>query len=402
MKSYAKTKAGIFSLTLLSMAALGITPSLGLIMADFPAAGASTVQMLASLPSLTAVAAALIVARTANHMSKKTLSLFGVALVAIGGLLPFFIQAGLGFMLVCSAVLGLGVGFITNLTQLLFTEFLPPEERQSAMAQNTCFVNIGAIFMTMVGGQLSVGGWRNNYLVYLIAPAILIVAALLIPHDETKPEATQGAGAAAGKGSMAKASFVVLILGILFQIAYNAFPNNIAMYLAAANLGDSAAAGLMSAVMLVGGLVAGAVLGKLLPHFQNRSFAVAFAMVGISLLGLALLPNLAAAYVFSFIAGASLSVFFSQAPFVLSVINPPAMIAQAIAFYSIGTSLGGFLSPVVLNAVSGGVAATTFLVAGILAIAVCIILEATKFQAHALSGAAGAADMMDGRTSEAR
>ncbi|MGN0071515.1 MAG: MFS transporter [Atopobiaceae bacterium] len=388
MKSYAKTKAGIFSLTLLSMAALGITPSLGLIMADFPEAGASTVQMLVSLPSLTAIAAALIVARTANHMSKKTLSLLGAALVAAGGLLPFAIPAGIGFMLVCSAVLGLGVGFITNLTQLLFTEFLPPEERQSAMAQNTCFVNIGAIFMTMVGGQLSVGGWRNNYLVYLIALAVLAAAAILIPRDEPKEEAAKAADVAAGKGSMAKASYVVLVLGILFQIAYNAFPNNIAMYLSDTGLGDSAVAGLMSSVMLAGGLVAGAVLGKILPYFQKSSFAVAFAMVGISLLGLAVLPNLGTAYVFSFLAGASLSVFFSQAPFVLSVINPPAMIARAIAFYSIGTSLGGFLSPVVLNALSGGNAATTFLVAGILALAVCIVLAATRFQGKALGESA--------------
>ena len=73
MKSYAKIKAGIFSLTLLSMAALGITPSLGLIMSDFPEAGASAVQMLMSLPSLMAVASAAVVGRIANRTSKKML-----------------------------------------------------------------------------------------------------------------------------------------------------------------------------------------------------------------------------------------------------------------------------------------------------------------------------------------
>ncbi len=310
MKSYAKTKAGIFSLTLLSMAALGITPSLGLIMADFPEAGASTVQMLASVPNLTAIAAAVVVSQIANRTSKKALSLVGAALVAVGGLLPYLIPGGLAFMLVCSAILGLGVGLITNLTQLLFTEFLPPEERQTAMAQNTAFVNIGAMLMTTVGGQLATGGWRNNYLVYLIAIVVFLAALALIPHDA--PAAAQAQGSVQkSHGKMAKASYVVLALGILFQIAYNSFPNNIAMHLSAAGLGDSATAGLVSSVSLLGGLVAGLVLGKILPYFQKQSFAVAFALIGGSLVGLALIQNLACIYVLSFIAGASLSVFFS-------------------------------------------------------------------------------------------
>ena len=224
MKSYAKIKAGIFSLTLLSMAALGITPSLSLIMADFPEAGASAVQMLASLPSLMALISAVVVAPIANRTSKKALSLAGVALVAAGGLLPYFIPAGLDFMLVCAAILGIGVGLITNLTQLLFTEFLPPQERQAAMAQNTAFVSIGAIFMTTVGGQLAMGGWRNNYLVYLSALAIFFLALVLIPNDRPKDAAQAAPGEGPAKDQMAKASYVVLVLGVLFQIAYNAFP----------------------------------------------------------------------------------------------------------------------------------------------------------------------------------
>ncbi len=163
------------------------------------------------------------------------------------------------------------------------------------------------------------------------------------------------------------------------------------MYLSDAGLGDSAVAGIVSSVSLLGGLIAGIVLGKILPYFQKQSFAVAFAMIGISLLGLALIQNLACVFVLSFIAGASLSVFFSQAPFVLSVINKPQMIAQAIAFYSIGTSLGGFLSPVVLNLLSGGVAQMTFLVAGAGSLAVCAVLALTRFQEHALDASPEAA-----------
>ena len=391
MKSYAKIKAGIFSLTLLSMAALGITPSLGLIMSDFPEAGASAVQMLMSLPSLMAVASAAVVGRIANRTSKKMLSLVGTVLVAAGGLLPYFIPAGLDFMLVCAAVLGFGVGLITNLTQLLFTEFLPPEERQRAMAVNTAFVSIRAMFMTTVGGQLAQSGWRNNYLVYLSAVAVFICAMVLIPNDGPEAHADNGSGCRPAKKQMAKASYVVLVLGVLYLIAYNAFPNNIAMYLADAGFGDPALAGLASSVSLLGGLVGGLVLGKILPYFRKLSFAVAFALIGLSYVVLSLVQSLPCIFIFSFISGTALSVFFSQAPFVLSVINPGSMIAKAIALYSVGTSLGGFLSPVVLNAVSGGNAQMSILAAGILSLAVCAVLVLTRFQERTLEQDAGTA-----------
>jgi len=181
---------------------------------------------------------------------------------------------------------------------------------------------------------------------------------------------------------------------VLYMMCYNTFNSNIAMY-AASVISDTATAttvgSLASTISLAGGLVCGIVLGKLLPYFQKYSFAVAFALVGVGSITLAFVNTPILIYVLSFVIGTTCSIFMSQAPFTLSVINPPFMIASAIGIYSVASSLGGFVQPIVINAiagaVAGGSAAGALIVAGVIGLVVAAALLATGFQKKALDAA---------------
>lgn len=395
MKETTKAKAGIFSLTLISMSALGITPSLSAIAEAFPEGGATAAQMLTAIPSLIGIAAAIVVGKIANHTSKKAIGLFGALCIAVGGLLPYLYNANLTFLLVCSGILGFGVGTITNVTQLLFTEFLPPEERQSAMALNTAFVSVGAMFMTTVGGILAAGGWRNNYLVYLLAVVVLVASAILIPNDRDKVEEIKEERAEAPKAHLQASSIVVGLLGVAFLALYNALMNNMAMHAISSGIASpetvSTIAGMAGTIANLAGLLCGLVLGKLLPHFQKQSFLVAFGLLGVGLIIVGLSTNAVLYYAGAFVVGAMLSIFMSQAPFVLSVSNPPYLMAASMAIYSAGTSIGGFVSPIVLNALSGAFAggspSGTLVIAGIIGLAIAVALGVTGFQRKVLDKA---------------
>lgn len=395
MKETTRAKAGIFSLTLISMASLGITPSLSAIAEAFPEGGATATQMLTAIPSLVGIAAAIIVGKIANTTPKKSIGLFGAVCIAVGGLLPYFFNSSLTFMLVCSGILGFGVGTITNVTQLLFTEFLPPEERQGAMALNTAFVSVGAMFMTTVGGILAASGWRNNYLVYLLAVVVIFAAAILIPNDRDKVQEVQEEKRDAPKAHLQASSLVVGLLGVAFLALYNSLMNNMAMCAISSGIATgetvSTVAGMAGTIANLAGLLCGLVLGKLLPHFQKQSFLVAFGLAGVGLILMGVSSNLALYYAAAFIVGATLSIFMSQAPFVLSVSNPPYLMAASMAIYSAGTSIGGFISPLVLNALSavfaGGSPAGTLVIAGVIALAIAVVLGVTRFQRKVLDKA---------------
>lgn len=386
-----KAKIGIFSMALLSMAPLGIVPSIALIAQSFPEASASEVQMITAIPSLMSLVAALIVARIANVVPRKFIAAAGPALVLIGGILPFLLPANLPLMLVCSGVLGTGVGFVTNLTQVLITDLLDPEERQGAMGMNTVFVNIGGVFMMFVGGILAGGGWKNNYLVYLIALPILLAVMAFIPLK------AQGAGdeqaAAAPKPKMSESVtgnvIGIAIIGAFFMMLYNVFSNNIAMFLSEQAIGDAGLSGTVSSIGLLGGMIAGVFVGKIVPHFQKYSLGVAFIVLGVSYAVIALVPDAVVITVAAFFTGVAMTILMAQAPFLISLSTNSLTMPGAMAVYSIGSSFGSFASPTVINTLNdvafGGGAGNCILLGAIICAVVAVVVIASGFQAKVLA-----------------
>ena len=395
MSKNLKVKIGIFSMSLLSMAPLGIVPSIALIAASFPEASVSEVQMLTSIPSLMSLVAAVIVARVANIIPRKLLAVSGPALVLVGGILPFLLPANLPLMLVCSGILGCGVGFVSNLTQVLITDLLAPEERQEAMALNTVFVNVGGIFMTFVGGQLASGGWRNNYLVYLIALVPIIAVAALIPMKSQSVEAAKEADPKPKMRESVTANVIIIAaITLVYMLLYNVFSNNIALLLSERNLGDSGISGIVSSIGLIGGMIAGMVVGKIIPYFQKISLGVSFALLAIAMAVIALVPNAIVITVAAFFTGVSMTILMAQCPFLISLSTTPLTMPGAMAVYSIGSSFGSFASPTVMNAINsavfGGGAGNCILLAAIISIIVAALVILSGFQARVLAELKGA------------
>ncbi len=390
MSKNLKVKVGIFSMSLLSMAPLGIVPSIALIAASFPEASVSEVQMLTSIPSLMSLVAAVIVARIANVIPRKVLAVAGPSLVLVGGILPFLLPANLPLMLVCSGVLGCGVGFVSNLTQVLITDLLDVDERQEAMALNTVFVNVGGIFMMFVGGQLAAGGWRNNYLVYLIALIPIVAVATLIPMKAKSVEAAKEAGPKPKMRESITGNVVIIAaITLVYMLLYNVFSNNIALLLSERNLGDSGISGIVSSIGLVGGMVAGMVIGKIIPYFQKISLGVSFATLALAMFVIALVPDATVITAAAFFTGVSMTILMAQCPFLISLSTTPLTMPGAMAVYSIGSSFGSFASPTIMNTLNqvafGGGAGNCILLAAIISIVVAVLIVASGFQALVLA-----------------
>ena len=390
MSKNLKAKIGIFSMSLLSMAPLGIVPSIALIAASFPEASVSEVQMLTSIPSLMSLVAAVVVARIANVVPRKMLAIAGPALVLVGGILPYLLPANLPLMLVCSGVLGCGVGFVSNLTQVLITDLLAPEERQEAMAMNTVFVNVGGIFMMFVGGQLAAGGWKNNYLVYLIALVVVIAVTTMIPMKSQSVEAAKEAGPKPKMSESITPNVVIIAaITLVYMLLYNVFSNNIALLLSERNLGDSGISGIVSSIGLVGGMLAGMIIGKIIPYFQKVSLGVSFALLALAMAVIALVPDATVITVAAFFTGVSMTILMAQCPFLISLSTNPLTMPGAMAVYSIGSSFGSFASPSVMNTLNGivfgGGAGNCILLSAIICIIVAVLVVASGFQAHVLA-----------------
>ena len=394
MSKDTKAKIGIFSLTLLAMASLGITPSIALIMEAFPESSASDVQQLTAIPNLMAIIMALAFSVIANKIPRKVIALAGPIFVAIGGLLPYFMGNSLLFLLVCSGIVGLGVGCITNITQVLITELISPEKRQAAMAQNVIFVNVGAIIMTMGGGMLAANGWKNNYLVYAVAIPVLILTIIFIPFYKPAIMDEADANKAAGpKPSLGVKPFLVASCILVTNLVYSAFANNASILIIAGGIGDSSAVGLVNSVATIGGMVAGAILGKILtiPAIGRRSLALGLVLMGCGMVVLASTVNVTVMCVAAFFIGFALSVGFAQTPFVISLTVAPMLIPTAISMYAMGSSIGGTISPTLINGIAGaflsGSGADCCYVGAAIAFIAAALLLVTNFQGKIIDAA---------------
>ena len=389
-KAYvSKTRIGVLAVSSMGMAALAITPSYAAIAANFSLSNTS-VQMLTSLPNLFMMLAGLLIGKlTATKLNLKTLTLSAVVLVIIGGFLPLAFHTNFIFLLFCSCLVGLGQGACTNLSQVLISQMLPETERQSTMGLTTTFTNLGGIVFIMGGGQLAAtSGWINNYWIYLFSLLILIVVITLVPMH---PAAVSGNQQDTGEQiKLNKYVFYCAFWGFCTLLLNNVLNNNIYLFVVEEKLGATSQAALTSTISLIGGMLCGLIVGVIGKRFKYSSITISFILYGLSYLLIGFGHSLWLAFVGSFIVGAAMSIAMGQFPYLISISVGKNSVSMALGVYVAIYSIGGVVSPFVVNPLTklvAGMGINVFVVSGIIALILGVICMGLQFQKKLVAAA---------------
>ncbi|MCA5959741.1 MFS transporter [Blautia sp. RD014234] len=106
--------------------------------------------------------------------------------------MPYFMDS-LGPILVMRLIFGVGVGIVQSLCPALVIEnFEDPAERAKVMGNMTAFQMLGAIFFSLVSGNLGRISWNIAFLVHLIAMVSLIAAVTCIPYKQPVKTSSSG------------------------------------------------------------------------------------------------------------------------------------------------------------------------------------------------------------------
>lgn len=389
-KAYvSKTRIGVLAVSSMGMAALAITPSYAAIAANFSLSNTS-VRMLTSLPNLFMMLAGLLIGKlTATKLNLKTLTLSAVVLVIIGGFLPLAFHTNFIFLLFCSCLVGLGQGACTNLSQVLISQMLPETERQSTMGLTTTFTNLGGIVFIMGGGQLAAtSGWINNYWIYLFSLLILIVVITLVPMH---PAAVSGNQQDTGEQiKLNKYVFYCAFWGFCTLLLNNVLNNNISLFVVEEKLGATSQAALTSTISLIGGMLCGLIVGVIGKRFKYSSITISFILYGLSYLLIGFGHSLWLAFVGSFIVGAAMSIAMGQFPYLISISVGKNSVSMALGVYVAIYSIGGVVSPFVVNPLTklvAGMGINVFVVSGIIALILGVICMGLQFQKKLVAAA---------------
>lgn len=227
----------ILAIALLQMGGMGLAPSLAAISADMPEVPVSIVQTITSFPAFIMIFIAVIATKLSEKISKKSILLFGECAIIAAGILGYVLHSNIVELYIWAALLGVGFGTILPTCSGILADNFDEQERTGIMGIQSVFTNIGAMYLTYVGGWLAVKAWNLNYLVYLIAILPLVMGLLYIPKDQHI--AATAASKDEAKIKLKDLNPTTWIFGaftFMFMICYGVHSANIAFFVVERNL----------------------------------------------------------------------------------------------------------------------------------------------------------------------
>nr|WP_279324747.1 MFS transporter [Bifidobacterium felsineum] len=376
---------GVLAIATLNMASLFISPVMGLIVAAFSNEPLSNVQLILSVANLTGLIAAFVIGKLAMTVPNKTIALGGIAFILVFGLIPYFVHANIWILVACSGMLGIGMGALSNILPALMADYFPEDQRQSVMGMQVAFASIGLMVMGLIAGKLGTISWNSAYLVYAYAAIVLIVVAAVMPKVEktANGETQDGQNAGNWRQVISPAVITLSVCGMMFLLINNAYNTNYALVIDQKGLGGSDVSGMISTIGQFGGLIAGLCVGAIAKKGRNYMLVLTFAAAALGMLCCAYAPGIAAQAVGSFIVNASMSFFYASAPFMMTVIVKPIFIPLGMAVLTVFNSVGGFISPYVINGINtlfGSTAVGAVTVGAVLSLVMMVALLLSGFQ----------------------
>lgn len=380
-------KLAILFYSLVQIGAICITSILARVTELFPGYSTTTIQFLATCPSVVIIFMSLLTGKLAERIAKKYLSLFSASMFIISALGGFLFHNSLILLFVWQIVLGIGVGILVPIGTSLIADYFVGEERSGLMGLQSAVISIGGVLLSLLAGLLATIDWYYNYLALLLIIPGFVLLLFGLPSDQPLHTANSNGG------RIRVTPKVVLWYGLiafLFMMFYNVVSTNLALHLKENGVLGSVNSGIATSVFMLSGAVAG-VLFKFFQRFLGEKvIALGFfnLAAGAFLTGMA--TNFTLVLIGVFIAGFSLSIIMAQVVISIAEKEQPAAVTMCIAMSMAINNLGAFLSPsftkltkVILHTDK---AAGRYLLVGTAAIAVAIFLFIVLERAKPVSG----------------
>lgn len=351
-------KLTILVIAMFQMPTLAISPAISKIMSQF-GKDLATVQTALQIPNLispfAAILASIIVAKAKGKLPKKYVIIFGLGCIvaAATGIVLFSTQFWTLYL--WGALIGIAIGLFIPTTASLMMDSFDEDGVRVISGQQTSFINIGGIIMSILGGLLADVIWFGGYLTFYFGVPIIILCIIFLPAKTRAQDAASTETEAKTKGEdKSKFNWNVAFYGVcifFFMMCSNVSGTNLSVYVIdQLKLGTAGTTGYISAVQMLGGACSGMLFSKLSSKFRDYMIPIAFLTlcVGFTVLGTA--NSLVMVFIGAFLTGSAMSMCMPQCMFSISlyVDEHSSTFANAISS-SIAPSLGGFLSPVIFT-----------------------------------------------------
>ncbi|MGL4454044.1 MAG: MFS transporter [Sarcina sp.] len=352
-------KLTILAIAFLSLiATAAIAPALGGIQADFSSASTTLVKLVITLPALICIPIGLLNSTFIKFISKKNLIIIGLILYLIGGISSVF-STNIYMLLFTRVVLGLGLGITAPLSLVLIGDFFSGKERAKFMGFSTASTNLGGILSTLVVGFLSGFSWKYAFFVYLITIVVLILVILFLPKELNKEsEADIDVEKTTlhnieKQVSLNKGIFKYAIMILLALVAFYAIPTNMDFLVKFKNIGGEQLAADIVSIGTLSSLISALLFGSLIKVFKAYYSIIIFVVMAIGCFLLGFGNSFSIILLGSILNGLGFGGIVPYTMLLGSNIVHKTHTVLSILIITSSLYLGEFLSPLILQWISG-------------------------------------------------
>lgn len=283
-----------------------------------------------------------------NVLTRRTVVIFGLGLLGMGGILIFFIKKWFWCLLALAILVGTASGcYVSTAISLIFGRF-DVEERRKTTGMHSVFVGLGGVIFSAIGGVLVNLAWYAGYVLLLIGIPMSIFGMLAIPKEtRTRQERQKEA-----KSKLNPDIFYYVVIIMVFMMVYNVGGGNISTHLANSGIKNYAMyAGFATAAQMAGTAVMSLFFSKISEKLDDMIIPLAFLAVFVGFTIVSVFHNsLVMIFIGIFLMGTSMPCLGPQCLLSISkrVDDSTSSFGTALA-NGLGPGIGAFLSPVIFT-----------------------------------------------------
>lgn len=307
----------------------------------FPDLSYSTVSYLATLPSLICIPCNLLAGKVAGKkIGYRPLCMAAIALVVIGGMLPWFFQNFIGWC-ICRCVMGAGMGLIMPLGGALVAHIFKGDMAVKMQGIGTIVLNSAGVSLQIAASLLIVHNVNYAWLLHGVYIAVFVLVGLFLPEPDREREDTDM------KSGSNKFPAVVwaysVSFGFVFMFAY-ALVLNISRIIMEEGLGTAEIVGTVTAMFTVGGMAAGLILDMLYRKMGKWLFPTVHILMAASLGFGVFVQNIPGLMMVCFMTGMAVFTIWPASVNEFGNICKPNQVTAASGIFVAALNVGAFLS----------------------------------------------------------
>lgn len=267
-------KIALLSTCLVSASLNAVTGMVPEMAKAFSNVSLSTVEMIATIPSLFQMVGVLGEQTLARRIGHKGAMLLALLFCAVGGIIPVFLPL-FPVILLTRCFYGVGCGLLMSSLLTLTIALFTGETRSAMIGFSGGVSGVGSALSTFAAGQLLAFGWNVSFSVYFLGFAVIALVAVFVPKvngGQTAPAGSAGKQTGRlplGLWGLGLLMFVAVMLATVYVIKASTLITD-------AGFGTAREGSLAITFLSLGSFAAGFTYGKLRVKLGRLTLALAF------------------------------------------------------------------------------------------------------------------------------